>query len=100
MSLPRRKKLREQSPPIPSSGVGSTVGAAVFKAHCLALMDRVDRTGEEIVVTKHNRPVAKLVPVRNAAAPDRFVGRSRGRIRVVGDLVAPVNEDWEVDEDL
>jgi prevent-host-death family protein len=78
----------------------ATVPAAVFKAQCLALMDRVDRTGEEIIITKHNRPVAKLVSTRTAAPARRFAGRSQDQIRYVGDPLAPVNADWNVGEDL
>ncbi len=77
----------------------TTISASQFKAQCLALMNRVDRTGQEIVVTKHNRPVAKLVPARAAAAPCPLFGRSQGRLHVVGDIVAPVNADWNVGED-
>jgi prevent-host-death family protein len=34
--------------------------AGEFKATCLKLMDRVEETGEEIIITERNRPVAKL----------------------------------------
>lgn len=77
----------------------ATIPASQFKAQCLAIMDRVDRTGQEVVVTKHNRPVAKLVPVRGAISARPLFGRSKGRIRVVGDIVAPINADWDVGED-
>lgn len=40
-----------------------TIQASQFKARCLALLDEVAETGREIVVTKHGRPVAKLVPL-------------------------------------
>ena len=40
-----------------------TVPAAKFKANCLALMDKVQETGEFVVITKHGKPVAKLVPI-------------------------------------
>ncbi len=39
--------------------------ASEFKATCLALLDQVAATGEEIVVTKRGRPVAKLVPIHD-----------------------------------
>jgi prevent-host-death family protein len=55
------------------------VPAAVFKANCLQLMDRVRETGAEYVVTKHGRPVAKLVPY--APGPARSVfGAMRGTV--------------------
>ncbi len=76
------------------------IAAGKFKALCLKLMDRVQRTGEEIVITKRNRPVAKLAPLTgNDLRP--FVGRSRGVITASREaLLAPVSEDWEVDADL
>ena len=37
-----------------------TVPAAQFKAQCLSLLDRIGPEG--IVITKHGKPVAKLVP--------------------------------------
>jgi prevent-host-death family protein len=37
--------------------------ASVFKAHCLALLDQVERTHSTIVVTKHGRPVARVTPL-------------------------------------
>jgi len=40
------------------------IPAAKFKATCLELMDRVATTGETIVITKHGKPVAKLVGAR------------------------------------
>ena len=39
-----------------------SLAAADFKARCLELMDRVCETGVEYTITKHGRPVARLVP--------------------------------------
>jgi len=38
--------------------------AGSFKAKCLAIMDQVQAKHEAEVITKHGKPVAKLVPVR------------------------------------
>ncbi len=46
-----------------------TIPAGEFKAKCLALMDEVAATGDEIVVTKRGRAVVRLVRVMPAAAP-------------------------------
>jgi prevent-host-death family protein len=40
-----------------------TVSASQFKARCLAMLDEVAVTGEEIVVTKRGRAVARVAPV-------------------------------------
>jgi prevent-host-death family protein len=41
------------------------IAAGEFKAQCLAIMDQVSGSGEPVVVTKHGKPVVKLVPAEN-----------------------------------
>lgn len=46
----------------------TVVGAFEAKTHLSALLERVER-GEEVLITKHGRPVARLLPVARPA-PD------------------------------
>ncbi len=39
-----------------------TINASGIKAHCLALPDQVQETGERIVILKRGRPVAEPSP--------------------------------------
>lgn len=71
------------------------IAAGQFKAQCLQLMDRVKQTHEEIVITKHGRPVAKLVAVDDQHSSS-FIGYMKETVVVNGDITAPVDEDWEV----
>ncbi|HUP48694.1 MAG TPA: type II toxin-antitoxin system prevent-host-death family antitoxin [Thermoanaerobaculia bacterium] len=71
------------------------IKASEFKARCLQLMDEVDRTGEEIVITKNGRPVSKLVPVHER--PKTLFGALRGSGKTVGDLVSPIDVEWEAE---
>lgn len=73
-----------------------TVKASEFKARCLALMDDVAETGEEIVVTKNGKPVSRLVPVKQK--PRQLYGLHRGMWQMKDSLVDPVEESWEADE--
>jgi prevent-host-death family protein len=38
------------------------IAAAQFKAQCLAVVDQVSQSGCPVVITKHGKPVVKLVP--------------------------------------
>ena len=42
------------------------IPAGRFKATCLALLDEVNTSRQEIVITKRGKPVARLVPVDSA----------------------------------
>ena len=61
-----------------------TIGAAQFKKEGLAVLDQVDPGG--VVITKHGRPVAKLIPV--ARTSEHLVGSLQGKIRVLGDIMS------------
>ena len=76
-----------------------TMPAGEFKARCLEVMDRVERTRRAVIITKRGRPVAKLVPVKREAEP--FLGSLRGQIKIVGDIMKPVEppEVWETERE-
>jgi prevent-host-death family protein len=71
------------------------IPAGEFKAQCLAIMDQVLRSGEPVVVTKHGKPVVKLIPAEKQE--DDIFGYMAGRAKIVGDIVGPITplEDWE-----
>ncbi len=75
----------------------SEIPATEFKAKCLESMDRVSERRETFVITKHGRPVARLVPVVRSPEEPLF-RRLRGMAEEVGDIVAPVlpPEAWAV----
>jgi prevent-host-death family protein len=72
------------------------IAAGEFKAKCLHLLDKVQQTRMEIVITKRGRPVARLLPVDDDV-PAIF-GSMKGSVEILGDLIAPVDETWSVDE--
>ncbi len=72
-----------------------TVKASEFKAKCLQLMDDVAAGGGEVIITKHGRPISRLVPYRTK--PFTLFGIDRDRIQVLGDIVGPVDVAWEAE---
>jgi len=77
---------RETAPHVP---------AAEFKATCLKLMDKVNKTGAEYVITKHGKPVAKLVPVD---APKRtgIFGCMKGTVLKYDRPFDPVDGEYDI----
>jgi len=71
--------------------------AGEFKNKCLAVMDEVQAKCESVIITKHGKPVAKLVPVD----PDQhdFYGVMKGKVKILGDIIGPVipDDEWETD---
>lgn len=69
----------------------ATIGATQFKARCLAILDNLAPEG--LVVTKHGRPVARVIPCPQP--PAALIGALRGRLTVRGD-VHSTGLAWEV----
>jgi prevent-host-death family protein len=78
-----------------------TVTAAEFKAKCLRLMDAVQQGGEDILITKCGKPVARLVAVA-APKPTFLFGCMKDSVEILGDIITPVltAEQWDVPEEL
>jgi len=64
--------------------MAKTIGAAQFKAKCLALLDTLEPEG--IVVTKHGKPVAKLVPIESESG--QLLGALAGKLKIRGDILS------------
>ena len=69
-----------------------SLSAAAFKATCLEVLDTVAETGQEVVVTKRGRPVARVVPM--VSKPKQIVGAMKGTVQIVGDIVSPLPMTW------
>lgn len=75
--------------------VMTEISASRFKARCLALLDEVSEGGGELVITKHGRAVAKLVPAEAEAS-------LRGTVSYHvsdDDLLAPIDVAWEAERE-
>lgn len=73
-----------------------TIAAGTFKAKCLQIMDDVHEKRESVLITKHGKPVARLIPIEKIEV-DPIFGFLKGKGTILGDIVSPAIplEDWE-----
>ena len=71
--------------------------ASEFKAKCLGLIDELAAHGGEIVITKNGKPVAKLTAFQER--PQTLFGAGRGRMKIIGDIISPIDVEWEAQSD-
>jgi prevent-host-death family protein len=68
-----------------------TVNIHEAKTHLSRLVQRVE-AGEEIVISRAGKPVARLVPLAQQLKP-RVFGQMRGRITISDDFDAPLPDE-------
>jgi prevent-host-death family protein len=70
-----------------------TIPAGEYKAHCLALLDKVARTHQPLIVTKRGKPVAKIVPTETRKSRNLL-----GSVKFHGDIVKQILDNWDIEQ--
>ena len=71
-----------------------TIRASEFEARG-RMIDDVAASGEAVIITKNGKPVSRLVPYRQK--PPTLFGALKGSIDIKGDLIEPVDVEWEAE---
>ena len=66
------------------------VEIAEAKEHLDELVEQVSR-GEDVVIVKDDRPLARLVPIRTEKRERRF-GSAKGQIKIAEDFDEPLED--------
>jgi prevent-host-death family protein len=72
------------------------VSATEFHNQCLQFIKEVQETGVPLVITDNGQPVAQLGPVSDQMPT--LIGAHRGKIKILGDIVEPIGEEWEANQ--
>ena len=77
------------------------IAISKFKATCLAVLERVRKSGEPIIVTRFGQPIARIEPPSSRPAKRIKLGRMAGTMTILGDIVGPISDisDWEAGQD-
>jgi prevent-host-death family protein len=75
-----------------------TITISQFKATCLAVLDKVKRTGQPVLVTRRGEPIALIDPPPLPKKKASWLGSFASRGKITGDILSPVlrESDWEV----
>jgi prevent-host-death family protein len=73
-----------------------TIAVSKFKATCLSVLQRVNKTRKPILITRFGKPIAEVVPPAPPPPPADWMGCMAGTVEIVGDIVGPISteEEW------
>lgn len=72
------------------------IPAGKFKATCLKLMDDVVQFRKSLIITKHGKPVARLLPYEEEEI--NLFGALEGLVKINKDIVSPLDIEWQNDD--
>ena len=75
------------------------ISSVQFRASCFKILEEVEKTHKEVIITKRGRPVAKLVHIKDEEKKDPFLGALKGVGRTITNLTEPLvdSQNWEID---
>ena len=73
-----------------------TVSKSHLKAHMLEIFRKAEYENEELIVTDHNRPVLRVIPIRAKNSPEDVFAEFRGRVRYHEDLTSATVDEWDI----
>jgi antitoxin (DNA-binding transcriptional repressor) of toxin-antitoxin stability system len=70
------------------------ISKSKLKPKMLEYFRKVEKTGEPIVVTSHNKPVLKIEAIRTPMKVSDVFGSYWGKVRIPEDVVEPETDEW------
>jgi len=74
----------------------NTVSKSKLKSKMLQIFREIEESGEEIIVTDHNRPTLRIQPINKKKSVDEVFGDFRGKVTYVEDINTPTEEEWSI----
>jgi len=72
------------------------IAVSKFKATCLSVLKRVQKTRKPVLVTRFGIPLAEILPPPPKRNP-KWRGSMAGTVEIIGDIVGPISslDDWD-----
>jgi prevent-host-death family protein len=71
------------------------ISISQFKATCLAVLDKVKRTGKPVLVTRRGIPIAMIEPPPPPEMKESWLGAFKFKGKIIGDIVSPASNEAE-----
>lgn len=65
-----------------------------FKSHCLEIIEKLQSNKQSIIITKRNKPIAKVESIMNSSKISLF-GLLKGKAEIKGDILESIEEKWD-----
>ena len=73
----------------------SSISKSKLKANMLRIFRHIENTGEEMIVTDHNRPVLRIQPIAQKKTVEEVFGNVQGKVIYREDINTPTTDEWK-----
>jgi len=73
----------------------NTISKSKLKAKMLEIFRQLESSGDELIVTDHNKPVLKIIPIKQKAAVREVFSGLQGQVTYFEAINTPSLPEWE-----
>ncbi len=71
-----------------------TISKSKLKAHMLEIFRQIETSGEEIIITHHNKPVLRITPIKASQSVASAFSDLQGQVVYHADPNEPTSDEW------
>ena len=71
-----------------------SISKSKLKANMLRIFREIEETGQEWIVTDHNRPVLRIQPIAKKKTVEEVFGAIQDRVVYRADINTPTTDEW------
>ena len=75
--------------------MADTISKSKLKAKMLEIFRQLEASGGELIVTDHDKPVLKIIPIQQKDRVAELFGDIRGQVTYLEDINTPSLQEWE-----
>ena len=72
----------------------TSISKSKLKANMLRIFREIEESGEELIVTDHNRPVLRIQPIARKGSVEEVFGAVQGNVIYHEDINTPTTDEW------
>jgi len=73
----------------------NTISKSELKANMLQVFRELEASSQTLIVTDHDEPVLKIIPIKERKSVDELFGPWRDQVVIYEDLDLPTQAEWE-----
>lgn len=77
--------------------MSTKIAISHFKSHCLEIIEKLQTSGQSVIITKRDKAIAKVLPMDNKKLS--LFGILKNKAEIKTDILQPIDEKWETDHE-
>ena len=77
--------------------MSTKIAISQFKAHCLEIIEKIQTSGQSVIITKRDKAIATVLPMGTKKVS--LFGMLKNKAEIKADILEPIDEKWNAEHE-